>query len=141
MAEAYEQRNLADVCEGFIRVSGDEVYYHKGKQLVACGNYDILGDDVFIPHNAGVYTVVCEIEPEGINEDTAGEKELDYPEDVLSAAAYYMAHRLYLEDDIQVATTYYNIYSEKKAELKEYYEDRKNGSGGFKKFVSVKGWI
>lgn len=139
--EAYEQKELSKVCEGFIRVSDDEVYYHNGNQLISCGNYDILGEDMFIPHNAGKYTIVCETEPLGVDVDTDNKYEIELPEDVLSAAVYYMAHRLYLEDDAQIATMYYNIYSEKKAELKEYYENRSGNSGGFKKFVSVKGWI
>ena len=139
--EEYEQKKLSEICEGFIRVSDDEIYYHNGKELVSCGNYDVLGEDVFIPHNKEKYTIFCETEPAGLDEDTGPDAELDYPEDVLAAAVYYMAHRLYLEDDVQIATMYYNIYSEKKAELKAYYEEREKSGGGFKKFISVKGWI
>lgn len=139
--EPYEQKELGKICEGFIRVSDDEVYYHRGSQLVSCGNYDILGEDVFIPHNSGKYTIVCETEPMGVDGETVGEFEIELPDDVISAAVYYMAHRLYLEDDVQIATMYYNIFESKKAELKDYYESRSRSGGGFKKFMSVKGWI
>lgn len=140
-ANAYEQIDLKTVCDGFLCVASDEVYYYKGSQLISTGNYDILGEDIFVPHNVGKYKIFYEKEPDAVTEDTEDTFELDFPEDILSTVVYFMAHRLYLEDDNQIATMYYNIYESKKAELKEYYEERKASSGGFKQFNSVKGWI
>ncbi|MBQ2897980.1 MAG: hypothetical protein IJE46_06665 [Clostridia bacterium] len=140
VTNAFEQIDLKGF-DGFICVSEDEVYYYNGDRLINTGNYDILGEDIFIPHEKGKYKIFYEKEPELVSEETNNEDEIDLPEDILSAAVYFMAHRLYLEDDSQIATMYYNIYESKKTELKEYYEERKASGGGFKQFNSVKGWI
>ena len=140
VSEAYGQIDLK-AYDGFICVADDEVYYYRGNQLISTGNYDILGEDIFIPHNTGKYKLFYEKEPDAVTEETEDSFELGFPEDILSAAVYFMAHRLYMEDDNQISTMYYNIYENKKAELEEYYEGRKASGGGFKQFNSVKGWV
>ena len=141
VTQPYSEIDLSEAIEDFISVSENEVYYKSGDAFCDLGNYDIQGESVFIPHDAGTYRIWYEKEPSGVFEDTSSDTELEISEDILSAAAYFMAHRLYLEDDIQIAMTYYNIFEGMKSELREYYEKRSGTSGGAKSFYSAKGWV
>ena len=47
--------------------------------------------------------------------------EIPYPREALTAASYYIAHRLFAEDDISLSVQYLNMYEEMKENLSKKY--------------------
>lgn len=100
--------------------------------------YDYLLKDVISFEGDGNFAVSVKVKPVVINENTSKDELLDIEDNILSALVYYMAYRLYLEDDASVATSYLNLYEAKKEDLSEIYGERSGSSG--QTFESVRGW-
>lgn len=108
--------------------------------------YDYLLKDVITFEGDGDFAVSVKVKPnivdnEGkpiiVDENTETTTKLEIEDAILSALVYYMAYRLYLEDDASIATSYLNLYEAKKEALAEVYE--RSGSSG-QTFESVRGW-
>lgn len=109
--------------------------------------YDYLLKDVITFEGDGDFAVAAKVKPnivdnEGnpiiVDENTETTIKLEIEDAILSALVYYMAYRLYLEDDASVATSYLNLYEAKKEALSEIYGERSGSSG--QTFESVRGW-
>ena len=109
--------------------------------------YDYLLKDVITFEGDGDFAVSVKVKPnivdnEGksiiVGENTETTTELEIEDAILSALVYYMAYRLYLEDDAFIATSYLNLYEAKKETLSELYGNS-SGSNG-QSFESVRGW-
>jgi hypothetical protein len=100
--------------------------------------YDYLLKDVISFEGDGNFAVSVKVKPVVINENTSKEELLDIEDNILSALVYYVAYRLYLEDDASIATSYLNLYEAKKEDLSEIYGERSGSSG--QTFESVRGW-
>ena len=104
----------------------------------------VYGYQFEMPHTiifpqAGKYRLLYEAYPKALTQETP----LDYadfelPPDAMDTAVYRMAWQIYLDDDISVATSYLNLYYERREELKRNYKyAQPSFSGGF---VSTTGW-
>ncbi len=118
----------------------DEVYRYdtatgKYKKTVL---YDLISNDIIVLEKDGNYKVGINVKPVIVDENTEASALIEIPDGVISALVYYMAYRLYLEDDASVATSYLNIYEAKKEALAELHTN-KGGSTG-QTFESVRGW-
>ena len=100
--------------------------------------YDYLLKDVITFEGDGDFAVAVKVKPIIVDEKTDTEIKLEIEDAIISALAYYMAYRLYLEDDASIATSYLNIYEAKKEALAELYTN-KGGSTG-QTFESSRGW-
>lgn len=104
-------------------------------------NYFFMGDSEIVlkVSDYGSFLIYYEAYPEKISENTERDFEIKMDDNMLDAVVYYMASRLYAEDDIQLATQYLNIYSDKKNEIfsKSYNAPSSNGES----FISERGWI
>ncbi len=100
--------------------------------------FDYLLKDVITFEGDGDFAVAVKVKPIIVDEDTETTTELDIEDAILSALVYYMAYRLYLEDDASIATSYLNLYEAKKEALAEHYTN-KGGSTG-QTFESSRGW-
>lgn len=70
-----------------------------------------------------------------VTEETADDVLFDWHQECLDLIPLYMASRLYMEDDVQLATMYRNQYEAKKAELAERIDTSMSGN-----FVNTTGW-
>ena len=100
--------------------------------------YDYLLKDVITFEGDGNFAVSVKVKPIIVDEKTETTTELEIEDAILSALVYYMAYRLYLEDDASIATSYLNLYEAKKETLSELYGNS-SGSNG-QSFESVRGW-
>lgn len=100
--------------------------------------YDYLLKDVITFEGDGDFAVSVKVKPIIVDEKTETTTELEIEDAILSALVYYMAYRLYLEDDASIATSYLNLYEAKKETLSELYGNS-SGSNG-QSFESVRGW-
>lgn len=101
--------------------------------------YQFEAPHTIIFPEAGKYRVLYDAYPEAITKDTADDyANFELPPDAMDAVLYRMAWHLYLDDDISVATSYLNLYYERREELmKNYKYAQPTFSGGF---TSVTGW-
>jgi hypothetical protein len=116
----------------------DDVYKCDNGKYKKTILYDYLLKDVIAFEGDGDFAVSVKVKPIVVNENTKTSNELNIEDAILSALVYYMAYRLYLEDDASIATSYLNIYEAKKEDLKETYGKRSGSSG--QTFESVRGW-
>lgn len=132
----------------FANVSDFSAFGSKGIYFVSddgsiskVSNHFFMGDTELVLNisGEGLYTIYYEAYPESVSEETKTEFEIKLSDDLLDAVVYYMASRLYAEDDIQLSTHYLNIYSDKKAQISAKEQSRQTIGG--EKFVSERGWI
>lgn len=133
--------HLKEICPDFIRLSESELYTTDSDGTrEPFTDYILFTDgDLYlksVPENPLTLSFVCY--PAVLTKDTPGETLIDYPVKALHAAMYYMAHRLYLEDDVSIATQYINMYYAIKEELKAEYAAR---PAGFDEYVNKAGWL
>ena len=131
---------MSKLCEDFMAFEDDGVYFKGGEVPEKANNYFIRSGSIitFTGERYGDYEVGYIAYPEVITSDTPEEQVLGVGDNLLDAAAYYIASRLYAEDDLQLATYYMNIYENKKAALEKFYITSAGGMGG--RFVSERGW-
>ncbi len=110
--------------DGFLRLDKDNPITMRGE----FGGYDenypyfLQGSDKLILNyfDCGEVTVNYISNPVLIDANTPDDFDLEtqLPVHALRIIPYYIAYRVGLEEDEEVATSYYNLYSQKKAELK-----------------------
>jgi hypothetical protein len=116
----------------------DDVFIKKDEKYKRTILYDYLMKDVISFGKDGDFAVAVKVKPLTVSENTDKETKIDIEDNIISALVYYMAYRLYLEDDASIATSYLNIYEAKKEALYELYGE-KGGSKG-QEFESSRGW-
>lgn len=114
------------LCDGDLRRNSTQFYL---------GTSEI----VLKPKRQGTFYIYYKAIPETLTEESSRETVIDIENDMLDAVVYFMASRLYAEDDIQLSTQYLNIFESKKELLGSEYANRR-ASGG-ERFVSERGWI
>lgn len=116
-------------------------FYSKDGKISKISNYFFMGNGEVVLNlfSEGEFLIYYEAVPEGVSDDTQGDELLKYDAELLDAVIYYMASRLYAEDDIQLSTHYLNIYSDKKEEIRQKY--RNLPSSGGESFISGRGWF
>lgn len=115
----------------------DNIYAEKEGILKKTYDYRIYGA-VFAPESNNRYKVKYYYLPEKMSYGQDPDTDIDIPSDILSAAALYMAYRLYLEDDPSVAATYLNQYMARKEELYLRYNENEVSQGA--EFVNRREW-
>lgn len=89
-------------------------------------------------NNSGTVHLYASCFPIYPTSDTPDETEIPYPRDGITAVAYYMAHRLFAEDDISLSVQYLNMYEEMKERLKARYS---RDLSEFDEFTNKAGWL
>lgn len=126
------------------KVGGFTTYYQLTNSPVyrsgrAYSNYELRAPDQVILPDAGKYTIQYEAYPRPIERDTPDDfAEFELPDDALDCAVYFMAWRIYLDDDPSIATSYLNYYMFRREELSKAYQYNSMYNGGT--FVSKSGW-
>lgn len=102
-------------------------------------DYLIEPPSTIIFPDAGAYRVQYEAFPEVLTSDTPDDYSgFELPDDALDVALYRMAWQLYLDDDVSIATSYLNLYYDRRDELAKAYKYNQPVFGG--RFTSVSGW-
>ena len=125
----------------FIRILDKEFTHEEPR-----GSYSKFDDFVLSGHGflritdntsgtVHLYAACYPIYPEA---DTPDETDIDYPRDAITAVAYYMAHRLFAEDDISLSIQYLNMYEAMKEKLKEDYS---RDLYGCDEYSNKAGWL
>lgn len=130
----------------FMNLSGVKVYEEEESGFRNFYNFSVIGESVIIiSASEGLrYTVIYNAYPKVMSETDPDSTVLSPCDAVLDAVCYYMASRLYAEDDITLSTQYMNIYEERKARLYERYqimEAESQSYSGFDGFYSERGWF
>lgn len=134
--------DLQNLCPGYINFLSKEVYTEdESGVLYPFSDFMLYGKDGFrllsLPEgNILLLSFVCM--PIVCTKATPEETEIDYPLKALNAACYYMAHRLYLEDDISISMQYLNYYLTLKEELKTEFS---RAGFGLDVYSNKAGWL
>lgn len=86
----------------------------------------------------GTVTLAAACIPLLVTAETDENTEIPFPQKAITAISYYMAHRLYLEDEISIAMQYLNFYYALKAELSEEYS---RAGYGKTEITNKAGWL
>ena len=87
---------------------------------------------------SGTVSLVAAVLPILVSDSTLDNTEIHYPHKALVAVSYYMAHRLYLEDDNTVSAYYMNIYQSMKEELAKEFD---RSAQSFRAYTNKAGWL
>ena len=108
--------------DGFLSFADTPVVIEKdGKEtFVQFSDYDIEMDTILVinpENNAGSYRVYYEKKCTDIDENTPDTFELELPLKSHPLVPLYAAYYLWLDDDEPKATTYFNLYEQKRTEI------------------------
>ena len=138
--QAEQELDLNALCPGYLRILEPEILLYTNGTYLKFTDYMLHGSGkmrILTPQEGDLtLTFVCP--PVYFTKDTPHETEIAYPEKALQAAAYYMAHRLYLEDDISIAMQYLNLYYTIKEELKT---ENDRTAYGIDSYTNKAGWL
>ena len=101
-------------------------------------SYALEGDGVILfgRDASGHAEIYYQAYPKEITNDTLDAQELELAPEALDLLPYYMAGRLFAEDDLRLSTTYLNLYYQKRDELLQLDQSVKNMA-----FQAESGWI
>jgi hypothetical protein len=115
---------------GDYRAAADET-----EEMLAAGVH-VLGGYLITPKRGEIRVEIPYYAyAESVTAETDDAFQIDMLPECEDLIPIYMASRLYMEDDVQLATMYRNQYEAKKAELAANADLGKSG-----KFISVTGW-
>ena len=122
---AYDVKELAALCPGalaFSRMAEQDAVWYNGAPVAPMVQYD-GAHIVRVPaHWQGELRFCYYGLPTAIAEDTPEDFVPELPEECLRLVPLYIASRLYAEDDLSQAVTYWNLYDAKRSELSSVYQ-------------------
>ena len=89
-------------------------------------------------NNSGTVHLYAACFPVYPTDALSNDTDIPYPREALTAVAYYMAHRLFAEDDISLSVQYLNMYETMKEKLSEKYS---RDLYGHDEFTNKAGWL